>query len=186
MLKLSTWLHRFSSAITISLAIMLYGVFLFFVMVPESETVATFAGDWGSPDGHWFYTPDELYREMSTWGDAGRAHYVDFRLGLDPVWALAYTAFLVTITSVALRYAYAPDNRHRQLNVVALIPMLADLTENALGIILVTAYPDRLDALAWITASVSAFKWLTLTIAHLIMLYALGAALMRWMRWMRI
>jgi len=182
MLKLSAWLHRFSSAVTITLAIVLYGVFLFFVMVPESETVATFAGDWGSPDGHWFYTPDELYREISTWGDAGRAHYVDFRLGLDPVWAFAYTAFLVTITSVALRNAYGPDDRRRQLNVVALIPMLADLGENALGIILISGYPDRFESLAWVTASVSAFKWLTLIIAHLIMLYAIGAAMARRIR----
>ena len=151
-------------------------------MVPESETVATFAGDWGSPDGHWFYTPDELYREISTWGEAGRAHYVDFRLGLDPVWAFAYTAFLITITSVALRNAFAPDDRRRQLNIIALIPMLADLSENALGIFLVSAYPDRFDTLAWITALVSAFKWTTLTIAHLVMLYALGAAMTRFIR----
>ena len=182
MLVLSAWLHRFSSPVTIVLSIVLYGVFLFFVMVPESETVATFAGDWGSPDGHWFYTPDELYREISTWGEAGRAHYVDFRLGLDPVWAFAYTAFLITITSVALRRAFKPSNWQHQLNIFALIPMLADLTENALGIILVSSYPDRIETLAWITASVSSLKWLTLTIAHLIMLYALGAALLRWVR----
>lgn len=182
MRTLSAWLHRCSSIVTAILAILLYGIFLAFVMVPESETVAVFAGDWGSPDGHWFYTPDELYREISTWGEAGRTHYVDFRLGLDPVWAFAYTAFLVTITSVALRHAFGPDDRRLQLNVVAIIPMLADLTENALGIILVANYPDRLDLLAWFTASVSAFKWLTLTIAHLIMLYALGASLVRWVR----
>ncbi len=179
---ISTWLHRCSSPITIILAILLYGIFLFFVMVPESETVATFAGDWGSPDGHWFYTPDELYRELSTWGDSGRAHYVAFRLGLDPVWALVYTLFLVTITSVALRNAFEPKDRRLQLNTVALVPMLADLTENGLGILLVVNFPDRLDALAWITASVSSFKWLTLSIAHVIMLYALCAALARWLK----
>jgi len=183
MRTLSDWLHRLSSTITIVLAIVVYGVFLSFVMAPESATVATYAGDWGSPDGHWFYTPDELYRELSTWGDEGRTHYVDFRLGLDPVWAFAYTAFLITITSVALRNAFGPDDRRQQLNVIALIPMLADLTENALGIIIISNYPYRLDALAWMTASVSVFKWTTLTIAHLVMLYALGAALTRYIRY---
>ena len=182
MLTLSAWLHRFSNALTIVLAIVLYGWFLAFVMVPESATVATFAGDWGSPDGHFFYTPVELYRELSTWGDAGRRHYIAFRLGLDPVWAFAYTAFLVTITSVALRSAFGPDDRRRRLNVVALIPMLADLSENGLGIIIVSSYPERLDMLAWMTASVSALKWTMLTIAHVIMLYAIGAALVRWGR----
>ncbi len=182
MQRLSTWLHRLSSTVTIVFAIVLYGIFLSFVMVPESADVAGYAGQWGSPDGHWFYTPDELYRELSTWGDAGRAHYIAFRLGLDPVWAFTYTAFLITITSVALRRAFAANDRRRQLNLVALLPMLADLTENALGIVIVSNYPERLDALAWVTTSVSACKWLTLTIAHLIMLYALGAALMQWIR----
>ena len=180
MKTLSAWLHRWSSVVTIIISIGLYGLFLVYVMIPEGETVATFAGDWGSPDGHVFYTPDTLYAELATWGDAGRAHYVAFRLGLDPVWALVYTAFLVTITSVALRRACPPADRRRQLNVVALLPMLADLTENALGMMLVTNYPLRLDTLAWLTASVSGFKWVTLAIAHMIMLYAVGAAVRRW------
>jgi len=174
---LSNCLYRISSGYTIVVAIVLYGVFLSLVMAPESETVKTYAGAWGSPDGHLFYTPDEFYAQISTWGDAGRAHYVDFRLGLDPVWALVYTAFLVTITSVALRFAFAGDDRRRLLNLVALLPMLADLAENALGMALIGNYPERFDGLAWLTTAISGFKWVTLVIAHLIMLYALGAAL---------
>ena len=148
-------------------------------MAPESATVATYAGDWGSPDGHWFYTPDELYREIATWGPAGRAHYVDFRLGLDPVWAFVYTAFLVTITGAALRTAFPARDRRQLLILVPLLPLLCDLTENGLGIVIMTQYPQRLDTLAWVTTTVSATKWTTLVVAHVIMLYALGAALLR-------
>jgi len=174
---LSNWLYRISSGYTIVAAIVLYGVFIGQVMTPESAVVKTYAGDWGSPDGHLYYTPDEFYAQISTWGEAGRTHYVDFRLGLDPVWALVYTAFLVTITSVALRFAFAGGDRRRLLNLVALLPMLADLTENALGMALIGSYPTRLDWLAWATTAVSGFKWVTLVCAHLILLYALGAAL---------
>lgn len=173
---MSAFLYRISSGYTIILAIVLYGVFLTYVMVPESELVRTYAGDWGSPDGHLFYTPAELYAQISTWGDAGRAHYVEFRLGLDPVWALAYTAFLVTITSVALRHALPAGDTRRLLNLFALLPMFADLGENALGIVLMSSYPARLEWLAWITTLVSAFKWITLVAAHGIMLVALGSA----------
>lgn len=176
MSTLSGWLHRFSSGYTICLSVALYGLFIGFVMAPESEVVATYAGNWGSPDGHLFYTPDELYAQISTWGDAGRAHYVDFRLGLDPLWALVYTAFLVTVTSVALRNTYPADDRRQFLNLFPLLPMLGDLTENLLGIILVSNFPERYDALAWLAATVSGLKWITLVIAHLIMLYAIGAA----------
>ena len=55
--------------------------------------------------------------------------------------------------------------------------MAADLTENALGIALMSAYPTQLEWLAWLTATTSCFKWLTLGLAHLIMLYTLGIAL---------
>ena len=175
--SVSAWLHRLSNGYTVVIAVALYGAFLGWVMVPESETVRVYAGDWGSPDGHWFYTPDELYGEISRWGDAGRAHYVEFRVGLDPVWALVYTAFLITITSVALRGAFPADDRRRGLNVFALLPMLADIAENVIGIVLIRAWPERLDGLAWFAATVSGFKWCTLAIAHVIMLYALAAAL---------
>ena len=178
----SAWLHRLANGYTVAIAVVLYGVFLGWVMVPESGIVRSYAGDWGSPDGHWFYTPDELYAEISGWGDAGRAHYVEFRVGLDPAWALVYTAFLVTLTSVALRSAFPAGDRRRGLNVFALVPMLADITENTLGIVLMRAWPERLDWLAWIAATVSGFKWLTLAIAHVIMLYALTAAVVAGVR----
>jgi len=131
----------------------------------------------GAPDGHLFYTPTELYAQISTWGDAGRNHYISFRLGLDPVWALAYTSFLITITSVALRRATQPDDRRRLLNLTPLIPMSADLAENLMGIALMSAYPNKLEWLAWLTATTSCFKWVTLGLAHLLMLYALAISL---------
>ncbi len=177
---LSAWLYRLSSAYTIVGSIALYAAFITWVMIPESELVQTYAGDWGSPDGHLFYTPDEFYTQIATWGDAGRAHYVDFRLGLDPLWALVYTGFLVAVTSVALRRACAADDPRRLLNLAALIPMLADLTENALGITLISAFPTRLDPLARTTAAVSALKWITLILAHAIMLYAMALRCRGW------
>ena len=179
---LSDWLYRCSSWPTIIFATIVYGIFMSAVMSPHAEDMASFAGDWGAPDGHLFYSPDELYAQISTWGEAGRAHYINFRLGLDPVWALAYTSFLITITSVALRRATLPDDRRRLLNLVPLVPMSADLAENALGIALMSAYPARLEWLAWLTATTSCFKWVTLALAHLLMLYALGIALTGFLR----
>jgi hypothetical protein len=174
---LSNLLYRCSSWQTIIFATLVYGFFMAAVMIPHAEEMRSFAGDWGAPDGHLFYTPDELYTQVSTWGDAGRTHYISFRLGLDPLWALAYTSFLITITSVALRRATLPDDQRRYLNLVPLIPMSADLAENALGIALMSAYPTKLEWLAWLTATTSSFKWVTLGLAHLLMLYAVGSAL---------
>jgi hypothetical protein len=176
LINISAWLRGLSSGYTILASLTLYIIFIGVVMAPESELVAKYAGDWGSPDGHLFYTPNELYAQIELWGSAGRAHYVDFRLGLDPVWALVYTAFLITVTSVALRNTFAPDDSRQLLNLFPLLPMLGDLTENGLGMVLISSFPTRYDGLAWLAATVSGFKWSTLVVAHLIMLYAIGAA----------
>lgn len=178
MKTLSDWLYRCSSWQTIVVSILVYGLFMSFVMIPHAEEMRSFAGDWGAPDGHLFYTPDELYSQISNWGDAGRAHYISFRLGLDPLWAFAYTSFLVTITSVALRRATSPGDRRRMLNLLPLIPMTADLAENGLGIALMSAYPIQLEWLVWLTAATSFCKWVALALAHLLMLYALAIGLL--------
>jgi len=173
MRKLSLWFYRWSSWQTIVITTLLYALFISQVMVPHSALMESFAGQWGAPDGHIFYTPDELYAQVDTWGDAGRKHYIDFRLGLDPLWALVYTSFLIGTISVTLKRATLATDRRRLLNLLPLAPMCADLTENILGIIIMSAYPDRLDALAWLTTATSGFKWITLGLAHVVLLYAL-------------
>ena len=133
---LSTLSHvfdRLSSVLTIVLAILVYGYFLSTIMPAESAASMGYAGEWGSPDRQFLYTPDELYEQLAGWGDEGRARYVSFRLGLDILWALAYTAFLVTITSVALRRAFGSEDVRRQLNLAPLIPLLADYAGKRFG-----------------------------------------------------
>jgi hypothetical protein len=178
---LANRLDRLSSGWTILLAVALYAVYLGAVMPAQSIESRGYAGDWGGPDRHFFYTPSELYEHVATWGAAGRHQYIRFRLGLDIGFALTYAAFLVTVTSVAIRRAWPGDPGRRQLSLVALVPMGCDLLENALGIGLVGAFPARLDPVAWLAAGVTALKWTSLALAHAVMLYALAAAgLARW------
>ncbi len=179
---LAGWLYRLSHWYTIVLVTALYALFIATVMPQQAADSRAYAGEWGAPDGHIFYTPDRLYAELSTWDAAGRDDYIRFRLGLDFVWAIAYAGFLLTISGVALRFAYPDDDRRRLLILVPLVPMLCDYIENFLGIALVANADTRLDWLAWIMATVTALKWLSLVLAHLVMLYALGASLLTRLR----
>lgn len=179
---LSTWLYRLSSWRSFLAAALLYGFFIASVMPAQSEDSKRYAGDWGAPDRHVFYTPNELYAAVSSWDEAGRRDYVSFRLTLDIIWALAYTAFLVTAISCLLRYAGYQQRSAGLLNTLPLVVMLADYAENFLGIALVTNLPQRLDALAWLATVMTATKWTVLVLAHLVLLGALLLALRRLIR----
>ena len=150
---LSNGCYRISSVTTAIVATLIYGWFIATVMPQQSADSQEYAGEWGAPDRHLFYTPDELYSEISTWDQDGRSDYINFRLGLDILWALAYTAFLVGWISVPLRYAFPDEDPRRLLNVFPFITLLCDYSENALGILLVANADDRMDMVAWVAAS---------------------------------
>lgn len=146
-------------------------------MPEQSAQSFSYAGDWGAPDRHFFYTPDELYTAISTWGEAGRKDYIRFRLGADIVWAIAYTGFLIIWISCGLRYAATSAAPPSRANTVPLITLVADYLENTLGIILTSAYPERLDTLAWMAAMTTGTKWTTLGLSHVILLVAIVLAI---------
>lgn len=131
--RLSTALHRAATPVTLAGAIALYVFFLVTVMPGQAAQSRSYAGAWGAPDRHLWYTPDEFYRQVAVWGETGRNDYVSFRLGLDIVWAFAYTAFLLTATSLALRRAFPACDRRRLLNLAALPPMLCDCAKTRLA-----------------------------------------------------
>jgi len=173
MRSLSKHLYNISHVWTALAVSLLYAFFLASVMPAQSADSADYAGDWGAPDRHAFYTPDELYSAISDWGETGRKDYISFRLGADIIWALAYTGFLIGWISILLRMAVSPDDPRRLLNTWPLITLLADYGENALGIALVNWHDTRLDALAWLAAGMTLVKWTSLVIAHMILLCAL-------------
>ena len=177
--KISELLYSLSSVWTAIAATLVYGFFIATVMPAQSNDSAAYAGDWGAPDRHLFYTPDELYASITTWGEAGRSDYISFRLGLDIIWALAYTGFLVGWISCALRYAFIANAWQRLLNTWPLLTLCSDYAENLLGILLVANYNTRMDSIAWLASGMSALKWVSLVLAHGILIYALSYALLK-------
>lgn len=175
--RISGLLYRRSSLPAGIVITLIYAWFIATVMPEQSAQSSAYAGEWGAPDRHVFYTPDELYAAVSAWGDAGRRDYIDFRLGADIVWAMAYTGFLAIWISYALRHAAPTGARLSRVNTFPLLTMAADYLENALGIILVGAYPERFDTVAWLAAMTTALKWLTLGISHLLLLTAIVLAI---------
>ena len=59
------------------------------------------------------------------------------------------------------------------MNLIPLLPLSADLIENALAIWLVSAWPVKMETVAWLAAASTAVKWSSLVAAHLVLLYIL-------------
>lgn len=150
-------------------------------MPAQAAASRRYAGEWGSPDGHLWYVPDRLYAEVAGWGVAGRADYVDFRLGADLAWGVVYAGWLCLALALALRPVLREGDRRRGLALLPLATLAADYLENALGIFLVSRFPQRFDALAWTATTVTAVKWTTLAAAHLVLAGAVIAAVRRWL-----
>jgi len=170
--RVASILDRGSRVWLALLATLAYTAFLATVMPAQSAASRSYAGDWGGPDRHVFYTPDKLYTEIATWGDAGRQQYVDFRLGWDIGFALAYGAFLVSWTGLALGRAWPGRQRLRRWLLLPVLTVALDWLENGLGIALVRSFPARHDALAWLATTVTALKWGSLVLAHGVLLVA--------------
>jgi len=171
---ITEWFYRFSNRYTLLAVCLLYGYFLRVIMPAETVNMATYTSDWGIPDGQFFYTAETFYQEIALWSAEGIESYINFRLSLDILWAMIYTGFLVITISLCLATTTNSNEWQRSLNLFPLIPMLCDLSENFLAVFLLSAYPQIYSSLVLLCSTLTGFKWSSVIVAHLILLYAIG------------
>ncbi len=106
-------------------------------------------------------------------GAEGRAAYVRARFSFDIIWPLVYTFFLLTATSWAVRKAFPPDSRWRQLNLAPLPALVFDYLENVSAALVMARYPRTTAVFDWLAPAATALKWSTLSLAFLVMLATL-------------
>jgi hypothetical protein len=71
------------------------------------------------------------------------------------------------------------ERKAARLSSVALLPGLLDWTENILSIVILSAYPERMDAAAWVMAVTTCLKWITMGAVNFLFVYGIAAALVR-------
>jgi len=106
------------------------------------------------------YTPQELLRDLPSFGLEARRLYAVSELTLDFVFPLLYNPLLiVALALIYRRLAPAAAPMHK----LAYLPFglwLADLSENASLACLFLAYPPALTPVAWAASFFSLMKWL--------------------------
>lgn len=141
----------------VGLLLMAYGVLIWRMTVADDQIKALSDG-LGVPDLMVFFTADELYARLSTFGDEGRSIYLKAEV-LDLVYPLVYTATFVSILALAIRRRFGDGSQRLMLCSLPVLVMLFDYIENAGFLTVLLAWPARVPAAAWVAATGNGAKW---------------------------
>ncbi len=105
------------------------------------------------------YTPDQAYTLFEALGAQGRQLYGTMLLAGDMLFPITYSLFFATIAAWLLRHVAPPDHPAQRLSLLAFVGGAADLIENACILIMLAAFPHRLDGVAWASSLLKIFKF---------------------------
>ena len=169
---------RLSTIPALIITFVLFVSFIAVVLPRQKAAVEIYTREAGSPGLSFFPKPDTVYKMAEAYGTEGRSAYIKALLVYDFAWPLVYSFFYLVFIHLALGYAHS--RKAARLSSVALLPGLFDWAENILSIVILSAYPERMDATAWVMAVTTCLKWITMGAASCLFVYGLAAAPVRY------
>jgi len=137
-------------------------VLVFPAVVGRLETLS---GGVGPLDVELSFTVREAYARIEAYGPEGRRLYALVEATIDVAFPLV-TASLLSLTSLfLLRQARLDSRVLRRLSLVPAGALMADLLENTGLVVLLLAFPTRLDGIARATSFVVSAKWVLVGLA---------------------
>jgi hypothetical protein len=169
---------RLSTIPSLIIIFVLFVSFIAVVLPRQKAAVEIYTREAGSPGLSFFPQPDTVYKMAGAYGPQGRSAYINALLVYDFAWPCVYSFFYLVFIHLTLRYAHG--EKAAQLSAAALLPGLLDWAENILSIAILSAYPDRMDAAAWVMAVTTSLKWITMGAASCLFVYGLVAVPVRY------
>jgi len=153
--KLSETLRKYANGWLI-LAALAVEVIFFTQIAPRMQALIPA----GPLDLKFFYTPDQAYTLVESYGEAGRAAYRVFDLTADIIHPIAYTLFFGLLLSVLFQRGFSSGSIVQKFNAVPAVSWLFDMFENIGVVTMLSIYPSTPAALAWVTAVCTSIKWI--------------------------
>ena len=143
------------------LTVLLFGLGLLVVspFSPSAELMALADGR-DVPDTQFNRSAEDLYRQLSAYGDYGRHLYLTRISPVDLFIPLAQALFLAVAISLVFQRAFSPASRWQMINLLPFVAMLGDYLENVSMICLMLAYPTRWELLANVSGWFTAVKFI--------------------------
>lgn len=127
----------------------LFATFVVYVAITLPILQAAPGGSIVSLDARLFYTPEEAFSTVGSYGDATN-FWIRIYLTWDVVNPILYTLAFSLLISWIFRRSFKPGSRMQQLNVLPLGAGLFDLLENISIVTLLATYPTQLTVVAWL------------------------------------
>ena len=128
-------------------------------------------GSAGPIDLQFFYTPEEAYDMVASYGGELRADYLIFELTGDIIYPIVYTLFFALGITWVFQRGFASDSVMQKYNVVPFGAWFFDLLEN-LGIVtMLSVFPSTPAMLAWVSAIFTVLKWFFAAVSIILLSY---------------
>ena len=172
--KLSRLFHSWARG---WLILALFAAFVISVAVTLPVLQAAPGGSIVSLDAQFFYTPEEAFSTVASYGDAGR-FWIRIYLTWDIVNPILYTLALSLLISWLFQRSFNPGRKLQKLNVLPVGAGLFDLFENICIVTLLTVYPAQPAVVAWLSTVCTMSKMSFLGVSSLLILVGLVKAAM--------
>lgn len=145
--KISTLLHKWARG---WLVLGLFAAFVIYVALTLPALQKAPGGSIVSLDAQMFYTPDQAYETVGSYGDASR-FWIIIYLTWDVVNPILYTLAFSLLISWFFQRSFKPDSKWQRLNLLPFGAGFFDLLENISIVTMLSAYPAGLTAVAWLS-----------------------------------
>jgi hypothetical protein len=157
------------------LILALFATLLFYVAITLPILQAAPGGSIVSLDARLFYTPEEAFSTVGSYGDA-TSFWIRIYLTWDVVNPILYTLAFSLLISWILQRSFKPGSRVQQLNVLPVGAGLFDLLENISIVTLLATYPAQLTVVAWLGTLFTMTKVGFLGVSTLLILFGVVRA----------
>lgn len=123
-----------------------------------------------------FAAPDKVFGMIEKYGEFGRPFYRNVELTVDIVYPIVYLFFFGLAISWLFQRGFAPTSSMRKFNIAPLGAWFFDLLENITIVILVSVFPAKPTALAWVLFVFTTVKWFFALASILLILVGLVTA----------
>ena len=124
-----------------------------------------------------FATPEKIFGMIERYGEFGRPFYRNVELTIDIIYPVVYLFAFGLLISWLFQRGFAPQSKMMMLNVMPVGAWFFDLLENINIITMLSMYPAKPVALAWLLMALTTVKWAFAGASIVLMLVGLVMAI---------